>query len=82
MKNQIDYVTINERHRNAVTQVKCYPGADCGSDHSLLALWTKVKLKNLKKSTKIPRYQFEILANNKEIQENYNVVFRNRFEGL
>ena len=46
VKNQIDYVTINKRHRNAVTQVKCYPGADCGSDHSLLALWMKVKLKN------------------------------------
>ena len=36
----------------------------------------------VQKSTKIPRYQFEILANNKEIQENYNVVVRNRFEGL
>ena len=43
VKNQIDYVKISRRYRNAVTQVKCYPGADCGSDHSLLALWMKVK---------------------------------------
>ena len=24
--NQIDYLTINERYRNSVTQVKSYPG--------------------------------------------------------
>ena len=49
VKNQIDYITICKRHRNAVRQVRCYPGADCGSDHSLLAFWMKIELKKLKK---------------------------------
>eukprot|EP00112_Aurelia_sp_Birch-Aquarium-sp1_P004263 Seg1481.3 transcript_id=Seg1481.3/GoldUCD/mRNA.D3Y31 product="Craniofacial development protein 2" protein_id=Seg1481.3/GoldUCD/D3Y31 len=82
VKNQIDYVTINKRYKNAVKGVKCYPGADYGSGHSLLARWMKMELRRLKKGNMIPRYQFEVLANNREIQENYNVVVRNRYEGL
>ena len=38
VKNQIDYITISRRHRNAVRQAKCYPAADCDSDHPLLPL--------------------------------------------
>ena len=33
IRNQIDYITINERFRNLITQVKTYPGADANSDH-------------------------------------------------
>ena len=54
----------------------------CGIDHALLALWMKVKLKQLEQSKTIPRYQFKILASNEEIQEDYNVVVRDRFESL
>ena len=31
VRNQIDYITMNKRFRNAITQVKGYPRADCGS---------------------------------------------------
>ena len=82
MKNQIDYVTISRRHRNAVRQVKCYPGADCDSDHSLLALWMKVKCKKLKKTKVTPRYDFTLLARSNEIQENYNIKVKSKFECL
>ena len=46
-KNQIDYVTINKRFRNAVTQCKTYPGADCGRrcDHTPVVAKIRVKLK-------------------------------------
>ena len=33
VRNQIDYITLNKRFCNAITQVKGHPGADCGSDH-------------------------------------------------
>ena len=44
-KNQIDYITINKRFRNAVTQVKTYPGADCNTDHSPVVAEIKIRLK-------------------------------------
>ena len=32
-RNQIDYITVNKRFRNAVIAARTYPGADCNSDH-------------------------------------------------
>ena len=34
VRNQIDYIMINNRHTNSVLNVKTYPGADAGSDHN------------------------------------------------
>ena len=50
VKNQIDYITINERFRNSITQAKTYPGADCGSDHVPVICNFRVKLKKLPKA--------------------------------
>ena len=47
-KNQIDYITINQRFRNAVQHCKTYPGADCGSDHLPVVCKLKIRLKKLK----------------------------------
>ena len=53
-RNQIDYVTINKRFRNAVTKVRTYPGADCGAncDHVPVVANVRLKLKKIKKSNK------------------------------
>ena len=32
-RNQIDFITINDRFRRAVKHAKTHPGADCRSDH-------------------------------------------------
>ena len=42
----------------------------------------QMKLKRLKKSKRSWRYDFKILACNKEVKEQYNVTVRGRFEGL
>ena len=34
VRNQIDYIMINKRFRNAIKRVTTYPGADVGSDHN------------------------------------------------
>lgn len=47
IRNQIDYITINNRYRNAVT-VKTFPGADILSDHNLLLGVLKLGLKKVK----------------------------------
>ena len=49
VRNQIDYITINKRFRNAVTLARSYPGADCHSDHVPVVATFKLKLKILKK---------------------------------
>ncbi|XP_070168800.1 craniofacial development protein 2-like [Polyergus mexicanus] len=47
-KNQIDYILINSRWRSAILSAKTLPGADCGSDHRLLAFKLRVRMKRCK----------------------------------
>ena len=49
IRNQIDYILINKRFRNALINVKTMPGADCNSDHVPLCGQIKVGLKRGKK---------------------------------
>ena len=47
-RNQIDFILINKRFRNAVKQARTYPGADVGSDHNPLMIKMNIKLKKKK----------------------------------
>ena len=49
IRNQIDYILINDRYKNMVTKAKTHPGADCGSDHNLLINSLNLKLKKISK---------------------------------
>uniref|UniRef100_A0A8D9FJ87 Craniofacial development protein 2 n=1 Tax=Cacopsylla melanoneura TaxID=428564 RepID=A0A8D9FJ87_9HEMI len=51
-KNQIDYICINQRYRNAILNAKARPGADCSSDHNPVIITMRVKLKKLKQPKK------------------------------
>ncbi|KAL4702682.1 hypothetical protein ACJJTC_018691 [Scirpophaga incertulas] len=51
-RNQIDYITIANRWKSAVTNTRTYPGADCGSDHQLLVADIRVRLKSCGKKVK------------------------------
>ena len=48
-RNQIGYILIGERFRNALTSCKAYPGVDCGSDHNPVIAKVYLKLRKLKK---------------------------------
>ena len=54
-RNQIDYININKRFRNSVTQVRTNPGADCGGgcDHIPVVAQMRVRVKKIKKNRKI-----------------------------
>ena len=58
------------------TKAKTRPGADCGSDHELLIVKFRIKLKKVVKTTRPFRYDLN------EICYNYRVEVRNRFKGL
>lgn len=82
VKNQIDYLTINKRFRNAVQHSKTYPGADCGSDHLPVICKLKVKLQKLKKPRMPPKLQYDTLRNNTLIRQAYTEGVKNRFQCL
>ena len=81
-RNQIDYITINHRFRNSVTQVKTYPGADCGSDHSPVVATLEVRLKKLVRRRRKPVKDLNKLKMGSELGGRYAVDVRNRFEAL
>ena len=79
-RNQIDYITVNERFRNSIRQVKTYPGADCGRscDHVPVVAEMRVKLKKLKKNRRM-RKDCSILRRDEAIQDRYTVEVSNRY---
>ncbi|VVC46374.1 Endonuclease/exonuclease/phosphatase [Cinara cedri] len=48
--NQIDHVLVNDRFKNSITDVKTMRGADCDSDHYLVKVNIKARLKCNNKS--------------------------------
>ena len=58
-----------------VGKKKKRPGADCGSDHELLTVKFRLKLKKVRKTTGQFRYDLN------QIPYNYTVEVRNRFKG-
>lgn len=54
IRNQIDFILMNQRYKNAVKSAKTYPGADVGSDHSILIAEIRMKLKKLIQNKRRP----------------------------
>ena len=46
-QNQIDYILCSQRWRSSIQSAKTRPGADCGSDHELLIVKFRLKLKKV-----------------------------------
>lgn len=82
-KNQIDYVTINKRFRNAVTQCKTYPGADCGRgcDHTPVIAEIRVKLKSVRTTQRKEVREWSLLKR-EDIKTSFEIEVRNRYNEL
>ena len=80
--NQIDHVLISNRFRSEVTDIRALRGPDIGSDHNLLKINFKVKLR-VKTGNKYneKRKMVNIFQNPKWKQE-YAIEINNRFEIL
>ena len=75
-QNQIDYIICSQRWRSSIQSTKTRPGADCGSDHELLIIKFRHKLKKVGKTARPLRYDLN------QIPYDYTVEVRNRFKGL
>ena len=74
-RNQIDYILFSQRWRSSIQSAKARPGADCGSDHELIAKF-RLNLKNVGKSIRPFRYNLN------QIPYDYTVEVTNRFKAL
>ena len=74
--SQIDYILCSWRWRSYTQAVKTRPGADCGSDHELLRVKFRLKLKKEGKTTRLFIYDLN------QISYDYTVEVTNRFKGL
>ena len=69
-RNQIDYVLIKNRFKNAVSTCKTYRGSDIGSDHNPVIMKMKLKLKTPEnKKNKCLRFDVSRLKND-EVKHN------------
>ena len=81
-KNQIDYIMIDKRYRNGITNCKTRPGADCGSDHNPVIARTHIKLqRNVtnKKDKAAKRWNTDILKKD-TIKHQFEEVAEEKFE--
>ena len=75
-QNQIDYILCSQRWRSSIQSVKTRLGADCGSDHELLIVDFRLKLRKAGKTTRPFRYDLN------QFLYDYTVEVRNRFKHL
>ena len=67
---------MQPKGRSSIPSAKIRLGADCGSDHELLIVKFRLKLKKVGKTTTSFRYDLN------HILYEYTVEMRNRFKGL
>ena len=60
-QNQIVYILCSRRWRSSIQSAKTRPGADCGSDHQLLIAKLRLNLKKVGKTTRLFRYNLNII---------------------
>jgi len=82
IRNQIDYILIKERYRNALKACKAYPGADCGSDHNPVIAKMELKLRKLKKSQQNKKLDLQLLKTDVDMKRKYTIEVKNQFEIL
>ena len=73
-RNQIDYILCSQRWRSSIQSAKIRPGADHGSDHQILIVDFRLKLKKVGKTARPFRYDLN------QIPYDYTVEVRNRFK--
>ncbi|XP_076105824.1 uncharacterized protein LOC143074160 [Mytilus galloprovincialis] len=81
VKNQIDHILINKKWRSSLIDVKVKRGADVYSDHHLVIGKIRLKLRKNRYKTPSKIIDFGKLKQ-PEIQQNFNIELKNRFEVL
>ena len=79
--NKIDYIMINNKYKNCVTNARSFPSADIGSDHQLVIANLRLKFKTMRK-TKYPKRYDVFKLKNPQTKSNYEIEIGGRFAPL
>jgi hypothetical protein len=79
--SQIDPVLISNRFRSAITDIRALTGPVIGSDHNLLKINFKVKLR-VKIVNKYKKRKIVNIFQNPKWKQEYAIEINNRFEIL
>ena len=79
--NQTDHILISNKFRSAVTDIRALRGPDIGSDHNLLKINLKVKLR-LKTGNKYNEKRKMNIFQNPKWNQEYAIEIDNKFEIL
>src|SRR6476619_3677058 len=64
---QIDYILVRQWYRNSVKSSWSYPGADVDSDHNLVAMRLKLKLKKIPRRRQQKKWKLDSLVTRVEL---------------
>ncbi|GFO43397.1 craniofacial development protein 2-like protein [Plakobranchus ocellatus] len=74
IRNQIDFILLSHRFRNALLSAKSYPGADCYSDHAPVIAKYKLKLKKTHRKIINIKLNLATLKSNQAVQNNFETL--------
>ncbi|XP_030761955.1 craniofacial development protein 2-like [Sitophilus oryzae] len=69
VRNQIDFILINQRFRSSVKSAKTFPGADINSDHNPVVANIKLKLKFTGKNIRIKNRHQDVEKRRRKIKQ-------------
>ena len=75
-RNQIDYITLSQKWKSNIKNVRTRPGADCNSDHQLL--WAEIRFQLKKMEHPLPPIRLDYNA----MGPAYRITVENKFETL
>ncbi len=81
---QKDYILINNKWRNSVTNTEAYNSFDSvGSDHRIVTAKIRLSLRSPKqqKTTSV-NYDWKLLRYDKKLSEHYTIEVKNRYHAL
>ena len=83
-KHQLDYILVRRKWQNSVKDVEAYNSfASVGSDHRIVTMKFKVSLRsNQNPKPKTVMYDWKAFRADTELQEQYSIQVKNRYDAL